>query len=302
MFSPVNPNLQNPNVFDSFSSFNTLPATQKSENTHKFKFLQNRPSDIFAARNPKKTDPNEKKKAILYFAAIISLGLTAAVIYSKLKKYLIPSELRTLFNELKNEEGKSFLDKAYKGLVKYMGLENIAPESINIATLEHGEAAYNFIDHTVTCDPKVFDMPKDIQFSTLGHELKHCKQFTTMLRSKEVGVEHYAHILTLRELNSPKYIFKMAISSRWGGKTKDELYQELYSKYVDTVKTNFASVLEQPQINTDSRNMQSLIKKYIIGFATYDLQSKNYDNNILEKEAYKWQVKLINMFNTYVKS
>ena len=147
----------------------------------------------------KQKSGKSKRNKILAGLAIATTALVIGISVYKKKKALnsIPPELKELFNSLKEKSGKEYIDDAYSGLVKHMGLDDIAPKSVNLTDNADGifsiTGGYNPLENTIEYS-KGFSkrLNKEQQFNMLSHELTHCKQFTQVIRTEGLGVEALA--------------------------------------------------------------------------------------------------------------
>ncbi len=238
--------------------------------------------------------------------------------YLRLSPAPIPYELRVSFSKLQKTNGKRFVKKAYKELVKFFGLEEIAPKKIKFKKLGYTQrATCDKLTGQIAISNKVAQLDtKDKQLGTIAHELKHFEQFSRVIRTENVGVEGYTDALADNGLLKRKYnFFDMRF---WDGLVKarkegtaDEymasVKQAIYAELLPIVKRGFSRVISQPQIPDNVHNRQAA-EKYLRAIRNYlstdDMGGtwEKYRNNLLEVEAYRAGHRMQNYYKTFEKS
>ncbi len=274
-------------------------------------------SDTFAkSKEPQKLTSGQK---VGIGAAILS-ALTAVGIFviskGKAKKSAqkalseIPDELKGIFVKLQKEDGENFIHKAYDELVDYMGLPTIAPKNI----LNAGEdglsitGGYDPINNTIGYSQGFFTkLDKKQQLNLLSHELKHCEQFSKILRSEDLGVEKYADAIANRAVDAAlsdnsfdfmlKSQYQKAVAAGVGEEFIESLRKNTYEQQLSILKKNFSDVLDLPKFKSGSIESEDA-KKYLEAYKNYEglgfigLGSEKYKNNPLELEAYAYGEKI----------
>ncbi len=277
------------------SSVNRSPANiQNADFLKKVKktdYLKNdNAKDTVELQNQKQSKKNKIIKGLLITAGVL---IICPAVYKKKKATdSVPKELKGLFNSLKGKNGEEFADDAYDGLVKYMGLGGIAPEKVNLTNKDDilgvvvtgGFYPYeNSIKYS-----KGFTkiLTKKQQFNMLSHELKHCEQFNKIIRTEGLGIEGLAGILSENACNNKSF---------FDGVSKADLKKEI----IPELEKKYAKTLSLPKFAPDSpEGLQA--EKYAEAFKKYDIRygSKEYRNNLLEQEAYKYGSMMGRTFNS----
>ena len=203
-----------------YSSFGTNPLYEKSVtlghqcdcNSSTSAQLPQTMPDTFSKHGSSKKLTTGTKVGI--GAAIASAAMAVAVLVvsrGKEKKAAekalseIPEELKGVFSKVQNEEGENFINKSYSELVNHMGLSEVAPKTILKDGPDSGfniNGGYNPLENTIGFTNGFFTkMNKTEQIKMMSHELKHCEQFSKMIRSEDLGVEAYAEALTKNDIS-----------------------------------------------------------------------------------------------------
>lgn len=279
--------------------------------------------------SPVKQDEQKQtstKKIATWATVIGGLLLTAGAIIAsrgkaiKQQKLLseIPKDLQARFEPLKNLKGKEFVDKAYSEMVDYMGLKGIAPQKV----LQEGadgimsvQGGYNMMDNTISYTSGFFTkLNKTQQINLLSHELKHCEQFTNMLRTEGITVEKYVQStvdsMIKDAIKSPfnnmsfRLAHKQAVAAgkeaEFLAKTKENWTKDL-SKNVEEA---YKDVLKMPKFKADSPEGKKAFEHLKAnseyeGLDAFGFGSEAYQNNPLEVEAYAFGGKIEDMFKKF---
>lgn len=281
-------------------------------------------SPIQTTASPKK---NSKTKAFGLAAGItVALAAGAAILLTKGKairnqKLLaeIPKDLQARFSGIKNLEGKKFIDNAYKEMVDYMGLNKVAPKTIAINAKDKAfsiTGGYNPMKNTIGfSEGFLTKLSKEQQLNMMAHELKHCEQFTNMLRTEGITVEQYVaagvdsmikeklgpNSLEILLIQSYENAVKAGKGEEWLAKVK----QEAIVSRAKTVRENFADILALPKFKADSplgKRAYEQLKAYsnYEGIDFFGTAGKAYKNNPLEVEAYAFGGNMKKMFEDYI--
>lgn len=285
--------------------------------------------DISAGKAPKKSLTKGEKTTIMA-SVLATLSAVGILVVSRgrekkaLKKAAdealkeIPEELKATFHKLQNEEGESFIHKAYSELVDFMGLKGIAPEKVKIKPDgEHSiTGGFDQVENTIEYTQGFLTKAKkEQQINLLAHELKHCRQFTNIMRTEGIGVEKYAEAIadnsykTLKE--GPLNIqFQREYKKALDNGTLEEFTKQTKQQWIDEVtekiNNNFSEALKLPKISADSEEGKEAIK-YLEAMRNYEglgltgMGSSEYRNNPLEAEAYAFGDKIGKYFNKFGK-
>lgn len=185
---------------------------QKNANQKSYVLNDNQPDSVELSTKKAKSKRN---KIIAGLALAAGAVLVGVAVYKKKKAINeIPQDLRDLFKSLKNKEGKEFVDDAYSGLVKHMGLDDIAPKNVNLTDKADGfcnavTGGFYPEENAIKYSEGFSKLTKQQQFNMLSHELKHCKQFNQIVQTEGLGVEALADSIAGNSLQ--KNIFGMDI-------------------------------------------------------------------------------------------
>ena len=275
------------------------------------------------------TPKTSKKKWLGWALGIGALLIGAGAIIATKGKALrkqkllaeIPADLQARFKNLNNLKGKEFVDKAYSEMVEYMGLKGIAPSKIvqqgsdGVMSVQGG---YNPISNTISYTSGFFTkLDKAKQLNMLSHELKHCEQYTNMLRTEGITVEKYVESavdsLIKNSIKSPlnNPVFNMRYhQAKTSGKEKEflKVVKENWTKELsEEVNKNYSDVLKMPKFKSDSPEGIKAFKDLKANseyeyLDIFGLGSKAYKNNPIEVEAYAYGEKIENLFRKFNKA
>lgn len=271
-------------------------------------------------------ESKKNKKGWLAAAAGLAVAIGAIIITkgraAKKAKAMqaIPDDLKVIFNDLKGKNGKEFIDAAYEKMVNYMGLKGIAPQKIGHSGGD-GLAitgGYNPIDNIIEYSDGFFNkLPKMQQLNCLSHELKHCQQFSTILKTEGITVEQYARVVAENAVNSAikkssldnlmfKIHYEKAVAAGKGEEFIEKAIQNQVKGLIPKIEKNFADVLKMPKIPANSPEAQKALEyleaeRNYEGLGIFGLGSDAYRNNPLELEAYAFGGGIEKMFKDYLK-
>lgn len=204
-------------------------------------------------------------------------------------------DLDEIFKKLDGKDGKEFADTAYSELVKYFGLEGIAPKSI---TWEKNEGRpiigdFRFYDNSVVFYTDYFmQNDKATQLGTIAHELTHCKQLANMLTTEGITVEKIAYAYAVSDLRAmltrnPKVI-EMHKQAKEQGKEKEFMQMMINTGMAKTAKelyTAHAQTLKLPKHPLNSPEGLKAQKDLVAQFNYNGADLKAYNACPMEHEA-----------------
>lgn len=282
--------------------------------------LEKSPKQDEVQINSKNKKGNINKVLIAIGAAGIGVATVVGVLKGKANKAKllnsIPDDLKTIFSEIKDKNGDEFIDEAYKQMVKYMGLQEIAPSKINrtgidgVMTITGG---FNPVQNTIGYSDGFFKkVDKRKQLNMISHELRHCKQTTDFLRTEGIGIDEYAKVWTencvQNQLKDP--IFKTltydpAVKAGKGEEILEQLRKNTYKEFKQEFKKNYSEVFKLPQISANSDEGKRIHKlfegcKNYEGLGMFGLGSEGYRNNPIELDAYELGDKIEKLFSDFI--
>ena len=251
----------------------------------------------------------------------------AKTLISKFKNYVkiktsknIPNEIKPLLVNLEGKSGQEFVDIAYGNIVEYMKLNGIAPKSINIQGgdgLMSVTGGYNSVKNTIEYSQGFLKKlsPKQ-QINLIAHELKHCEQFTNMLRTEGIGVNGYAQAIAensvKQALKDPlgqisfQFSYQQALLNGKGEEFIQKAIDNMTKEIIPEIETNFSEVLKLPKIKANSpdglRAMKHLeAQRNYEGLNIFGFGAENYKNNPLEVEAYAFGDNIEKLIKDFVR-
>ena len=260
---------------------------------------------------------NKKKKLIKagIAAGLASLAIGLAIWKKKKAINEVPKDLKNLFKSIKNKKGKEFVDEAYNGLVKHMGLEDIAPKGVEITknpdrAFNRIMGGYTFNDNKISYTQGFINkLSKSQQVSLLRHELEHCSQYNKILRTEGLGAEKLAETLVEKSVSTPNFfgkIYKDEVFKHFPKEQAEKELQETKKKYFDEIieqlKSAHKTTLELPKYKPDSKEGKQAYEylkatKEYEGLGFFGFGSDKYRENLLEKEAYAAGEKCAKLYN-----
>lgn len=273
---------------------------------------------------PKKAS-NKKNWAIA--AGIATAVLTGTAILLTKGKALrqkrllaeIPTDLQARFANIKDLNGKEFVDRAYKEMVDYMGLSKVAPKEIKIKDTDNAfsvTGGYNPMLNTIEYTQGFMTkLSKPKQLNMLAHELKHCEQITNMLRTEGITVEKYleANVDNLLKdvvnnpLNPNHFRYSMADTVGKGKEWLASAKEQIMKHHAQTIEKHYKEVFSMPKIKADSPEGKKAYD-HLKATAEYEglgflgLGGEAYRNNPLEREAYPFGDKIEELFQKYMRA
>lgn len=218
----------------------------------------------------------------------------------------MPDEIKPLLANLEGKSGQEFTDIAYGNIVKHMKLNGIAPKSINIqgedGLLSSVTGGFDPVKNTITFSQGFLKkLSPTQQINLISHELKHCEQFTNMLRTEGIGVNGYARAtaenLVKQALGKSslelcfKRDYQEALQNGKGEEFIQKATDNMTKQIIPEIERNFSEVLKLPKIKANSSDGLRAVKhleaqRNYEGLNMLGLGSENYKNNPLEVEAY----------------
>ncbi len=272
------------------------------------------PNDSFSKQNT----PRKKEIGIIAGIAVgamaIGLGAIAIIKFHNKAKALkdVPEELRAIFQELKNESGENFINKAYAKIKKHMNLDGIAPEKVAHNGADKGfsvQGGYIPCANTIGYTDGFFTkLKKHQQINFISHELKHVEQTSKILRSGLIDeyADAWGAANVNNALNDPlNFPAQMAkISATNSGKLSEfveKAREEAKKQVLDMLKKNHEETLKLPKYEVGSPEYMDA-KRYIDASKNYEgvgffgIAGENYKNNPLEVEAYAFGDKMEKLY------
>lgn len=310
-----------------YNSQNIVSAPQQRK-------IQPQGHDTVEFEGRQHTQPQiEKQKSSSKKGIIAALGLAALAVGTfiltrgkstnnaeKLLKQ-IPEDLQVRFGKLKDLQGEEFVKKAYSEMVEYMGLKGIAPKTIGNNGADAAFAingGYNPIENTISYTDGFFNkIGKAEQINMLTHELKHCKQFTNMLRTEGLTVEKYVEASLNSTINQliedplKNITFHMGYNLAKERGAEKEFIQRAKDNWskalIKRVNENYQDILAMPKIKADSpegikafEHLKAMNEYEGVGFL--GMGSEKYKNNPIEVEAYAFGDKMKDLFQKYMEA
>ncbi len=204
-------------------------------------------------------------------------------------------DLDEIFKKIDGKDGKEFADAAYSELVKYFGLEGIAPKAI---TWEKNEGRpivgdFRFYDNSVVFYTDYFmQNDKATQLGTIAHELTHCKQLANMLTTEGISVEKIAYAYAVSDMRAmltrnPKVI-EMYKQAKNNGKEKEFMQMMINAGTAKTAKelySAYAKILQLPKHPLNSPEGLKAQKDLVAQFNYNGADLDAYNACPLEHEA-----------------
>lgn len=247
------------------------------------------------ATRPIKVNTAELKFAPQLEGDVVNFGL------SKINnQHVLLQRLTPMFRSIKNKDGQEFVDTAYQYMVRLLDLKGIAPEQIIGINKKWFSGGFDSLQNVIKYSER---LSKEDIINLIAHELTHCKQTATILRTEGLGAKEYAKALAENVTRFDVKSFEGRFSSwvlrgelekaRYYGYEKQFLQEFIDAdtkKFLQMIESNFAHVLELPKIKADSpEGIKAL--RYLEGQRNYEfipiIGGDKYKNNILEKEAYE---------------
>lgn len=229
----------------------------------------------------------------------------------------IPDEFTNLFRGLKGKTGQEYADATFDNLIKHMNLEEVAPKKFSIEGADKVcvTGGYNPVTNSISFTPGFLKVGKEEQAKLLAHELKHCQQFSNVLRTEGITPELYARAIAesnvRQALKQPmgNFMFKAgyekAVAKGAGEEFIRNAIEEGTKKILPQITENFDHVLKLPKIKADSpEGIKALehfeaLKKYE-GLDFLGMGSDAYKTNPIEVEAYAFGDEIEALFEKYL--
>ena len=231
----------------------------------------------------------------------------------------IPSEYKAIFADLEGKTGQEFVDTAYGNMVNHMKLNGIAPKRITINANDgvmSVTGGYDYINNTIKYSQGFLEkLTPQQQMNLISHELTHCKQFSNILRTENIGVNEYAKAIAKNSLKKAldKSSLDFVLKNKYEKALEQGKGEEFIKKIVDSwtkqlvpeIETNFSEVLKLPKIKASSPEGIKAVKdfnamKNYEGLDMLGFGSQNYRNNPLEVEAYNFGDNIEKLFKKFI--
>ena len=266
-------------------------------------------------------DKNSKKKKIIIGAAIgaAAIGICAVLLYKhKQAKVLktMPEELKDVFENVKGKDGKEFIDSAYDGIKKYMGLDNFAPKEVTLTNNADGifdtiKGGYSFYSNKIEYTKGFKDkLSKAKKFNMLSHELKHSRQYADILKTEGLGAEALAEALAEQSLNAPGLLGKSYIQIIKEGFPPEKAAKEIAStrasridEYLKKINEHYSDFIQNGKKYAANSPEGLHAKEYLKAIKQYEglnilgMGGEKYRSNLIEVEAYSFGEKMEKLFN-----
>ena len=206
----------------------------------------------------------------------------------------VPNEFVLLFENVKHKEGKDFIKASYNGLLDILNLEAIADKKINFPFFNwlvpsEATAAASPSNGSMTVYKGLMkESDKWEQFANIAHETLHIKQYTDILRLEDVDIEKYVDTVT--DLTYPLAREEQKQELREGIKISVSSFQKK-AKKLGTIKKDSEEGKHAQKLFEALKNYPRLNQAVSI---------RDYQNNLLEKEAYKYQDKIYEKAQLYI--
>ena len=199
--------------------------------------------------------------------------------------------------KIKDKQGIEFVDDAYKELVKYFDLQEIAPAKITWQKTANRPFVgdYNaFNNSLVLYEDYFFKMNKAQQAGILAHELTHCQQLANILRTEGIPLQKVAAAYATSDLKAlltynPK-AKDLYAQAKLAGKEQEFIKNILTQKtkliYSELAQAHSKTLtLSKHPLNSEKglKAQKDLIAQYNYNGAN----PKSYNESILEKEAFE---------------
>ena len=277
------------------------------------------------SQNNEPTPKSTSKKGLIAAGlALLATAATLIITRGKVKNTkalnTIPEDLRAIFGELKGKQGEEFTNAAYEKMVEYLKLKGVAPDKI-IKLGEDGvmsiNGGYDQVANTIGyTEGFLKKLRPQQQINLIAHELKHCEQFTNILRTEGVTVENYARVMAENDvkqaLNEPfNFLFKSgyerAVQAGKGEEFLEKIITDRTEKLAKIIKENFADVLKMPKIKADSAEGKKALEQLesmrnYEGLNMFGLGGEAYKNHPIEVEAYEFGDMIEKMFTDFLKA
>jgi len=226
---------------------------------------------------------------------------------------VIPQELKVLFDNIKDKNGKDFANAAYKGLLKYYKIDNIAPELEWNTTAKTAPANtvsdYAWYKNKVILYENLFlnsGKTKEEQFGFIAHEITHMRQLINVMRTADLPLTKVATAFAIFDfssnLRSNPIMQKQYMQAKLNGKEKEYtvfIIKQLAQKNYKELGEAFKDILQLPKHPLNSPNGQKALRD-LDSWSKYNSSNwETYSNILVEKEAMDEENKMRTMFRLY---
>ena len=226
--------------------------------------------------------------------------------FDLVKKKEIPPILSEMFEAIRDKRDEDLAETAYPFLVKYIGVEDVAPPKLTWKRAEGRSivADYKVFENAVVIYSDLFKkVSKAEQLAFIAHELTHCKQAFNMMRTENIGIEKYAYVNAVSDFRAATVRNKKIINAL-NEVRKNNKEKELVQYLVQTATINNIKELKQTYPNFDKlskikansdegKKAQADLKAQ---FEYNGADETSYNNCPLEKEAFEKEKEIIRFY------
>lgn len=226
--------------------------------------------------------------------------------FDLVKKKEIPPILSEMFIAIRDKNDEDLAETAYPFLVKYIGVEDVAPPKL---TWENAEgraivADYKVFENSIVIYSDLFKKAsKAEQLAYIAHELTHCKQAFNMMRTENIGIEKYAYANAVSDFRAATVRNKKIINALNEAK-KNNKENELVKYLIQKATINNINELKQiypnfdklPKIKVNSVEGQKAQVDLKAQFEYNGADEIAYNNCPLEKQALEKEKEIIRFY------
>ncbi|MDD3236717.1 MAG: hypothetical protein PHV37_01300 [Candidatus Gastranaerophilales bacterium] len=209
----------------------------------------------------------------------------------------MPFDVKVIFAKSKNKNGKNFVSRIYKGLVKYMGVDG-APSNIKIKRMPPNVCG-EYIptkNRIIISEQRVKNKSREKAVATIAHELKHCAQTNTLIRAK--GIDEYGKAIA--EANVRVDVNHLLSNGEASPRIQRLITEEANSRYLankSPIVKSFNKTINR-KTHAIYKSEHKMSENYIDAYRTYSTSQRYYASNKLEVEARETG----NLFSEYYKA
>lgn len=226
--------------------------------------------------------------------------------FDLVKKKEIPPILSEMFEAIRDKKDEELAETAYPFLVKYIGVEDVAPPKL---TWEKAEgrpivADYKVFENSIVIYSDLFKkVSKAEQLAFIAHELTHCKQAFNMMRTENIGIEKYAYVNAVSDFRAAtvrnEKIINALNEARKNNK-ENELVKYLIQKAtinnIKELKQTYPNFDKLPKIKVNSLEGQKAQADLKAQFEYNGADETAYNKCPLEKEAREKEKEIIRFY------
>ena len=226
--------------------------------------------------------------------------------FDLVKKKEIPPILSEMFEAIKDKKDEELAETAYPYLVKYIGVEDVAPPKITWEKTEGRPivADYKVFENSIVIYSDLFKkVSKAEQLAFIAHELTHCKQSFNMMRTENIGIEKYAYANAVSDFRAAtirnKNIINALIEAKRNNKEKELIQYLIQKSTINNIKElkqtypNFDKLSKIKSTSIEGQKAQTDLKAQ---FEYNGADINAYNNCPLEKEAIEKENEIIKIY------